>query len=105
VRSLEGHALGEIQTWRDADQAVVKRLRSALSGTGQVSEAIEAGDYAAHAVAAAVEAAAAGGEPSTLQPRLVAMLATMHRHNPAWGQLLVNHAGDLRRRPFLTPRG
>jgi hypothetical protein len=105
VRSLEGHALGEIQTWRDSDEAVVKRLRAALAGTGRITDAIEKGDYAAHAVAAAVvEAAGRGGAPERLQGRLVTMLAEMHRHNPAWGPLRVSHAGDLRRRPFLTRR-
>ena len=101
MRSLEGHALGEIQTWRDADEAVVNRLRAALTGTGKVADVIESGDYAAHAVAAAVVEASGGGEPARIQPRLVALLAEMHRHNPAWGPLKVNHAGDLRRRPFL----
>jgi hypothetical protein len=104
VRSLEGHALGEIQTWRDADEMVVKRLRAALSGTGEVTDAIERGDYAAHAVAAAVTAAASGAAPATLQPRLVSMLAGMHQQNPAWGPLTVTNAGDLRRRPFLVRR-
>jgi hypothetical protein len=104
VRSLEGHALGEIQTWRDSDERVVARLRTALTGRGAITQAIEVGDYAAHAVAAAVTEAAGPGDPAELQPRMVTMLAEMHRHNPAWGPLRAIHAGDLRRRPFLTPR-
>jgi hypothetical protein len=101
VRSLEGHALAEIQTWRDGDEVVVKRLRAALAGGGKVAPAFEKGDYAAHAVAAAVTSAAAGGDPSALQPRLLALLAAMHRANPAWGLLPVHHPGDLARRPFF----
>lgn len=102
VRSLEGHSLGEIQSWRDADEAVVKRLRGALAGTATPTDAIERGDYAAHAVAAAVTSAVGGGDPAKLQPRLVTLLVDMHQHNPVWGPLKVTHAGDLARRPFLA---
>jgi hypothetical protein len=56
-------------------------------------------------VAAAVTAAAAGGGPARLQPRLVALLAQMHRRNPAWGLLFARHAGDLARHPFTSLRG
>jgi len=105
LKSLEGHGLGEIQTWRDLDEAVVIRLRAALGSGGQAADALERGDYAAHAVAAAVTAAAAGGGPASLQPRLVAMLALMHRRNPAWGLLKASHAGDLARHRFTSLRG
>ena len=105
VRSLESHALGEIQTWRDSDEAVARRLAAALAGRGQVTEAVRRGDYAAHAVAAAVTAAASGGDPARLQPRLVAMLASMHQHNAAWGPLRVVHPGDLARHRFTTLLG
>ncbi len=103
MRTLEGHALGEIQTWRDRDDDVVTRLGAALAGVGKVSVAIEQGDYAAHAVAAAVTLAVGrGGDPAALQPRLVTMLAAMHRRNPVWGPLKVTHASDMTRRPFFT---
>lgn len=100
MRSLEGHALGDIQDWRDADQAVAARLRAALASPARFSlaalpDAIQEGDYAAHAVAAAVGAAAGGDGPAALQPRLCALLAAMHRRNPAWGSLPVAHRGDL----------
>lgn len=105
MRSLDGHALGEIQSWRDADEAVVKRLRAALFGTAGLTNTIEVGDYAAHAVAAAVTAAVGGGDPTKLQQRLVTLLVDMHQHNPVWGPLKVTHSGDLTRRPFLVPPG
>ena len=85
MRSLEGHALGEIQTWRDADEAVVRRLRAALSGTATLTDTIEQGDYAAHAVAAAVTCALGGGEPARLQQRLVTLLVDMHQEQPGLG--------------------
>jgi hypothetical protein len=56
-------------------------------------------------VAAAVTAAAGGGDPARLQPRLVALLAEMHRRNPAWGLLHARHAGDLARHRFTSLRG
>lgn len=105
MRTLEGHALGEIQTWRDRDDAVVGRLGAVLRGSGTVSKALQQGDYAAHAVAAAVTLAVGGVDPSTLQPRLVSMLAAMHRRNPAWGPLKAVHAGDVTRRPYFTALG
>ena len=105
LRTLEGHALGEIQTWRDRDDRIVARLGAALLGAGKVSAAVQQGDYAAHAVAAAVTAAVGGSDPARLQPRLVAMLASMHRLNPAWGPLPVVHSGDMSRRPFFAAVG
>ncbi len=105
MRSLEGRALGEIQSWRDADEAVVRRLRGALFGTASLTDTIQRGDYAAHAVAAAVTAAVGGGDPARLQQRLVTLLVDMHRHNPVWGPLKVTHSGDMTRRQFLVPLG
>ncbi len=106
LRTLEGHALGEIQTWRDSDDRIVARLAAALAGRGTLDATIERGDYAAHAVAAAVTTAVGrGGDPAALQPRLVTMLAAMHRLNPVWGPLQVIHSGDMTRRTFFTALG
>jgi hypothetical protein len=100
MKSLEGHALGAIQGWSDEDQAVVARLRAALQGEAPIPERIQRGDYAAHAVAAAVTAAAArGGDPARLHGRLRAMLAAMHARNASWGPLPVVHPGDLAPHP------
>jgi hypothetical protein len=102
LRTLEGHALGEIQTWRDRDDRIVARLAAALIGGGTIEGAIERGDYAAHAVAAAVTTAVGReGDPAALQPRLVKLLAAMHRRNPVWGPLKVAHASNLSKRRFF----
>jgi hypothetical protein len=106
LRTLEGHALGEIQTWRDRDDRIVARLAAALVGGGTIGDAIERGDYAAHAVAAAVTTAIGReGDPAALHPRLVKLLAAMHRRNPVWGPLKVEHASDLSKRRFFPAVG
>lgn len=104
LRSLEGHALGAIQGWRDADEEIVARLRAALEGGGDLAGEAGPGTYAAHAVAAAVVAAAAGGAPARLLGRLLLLLGAMHRADPVWSGLDVAHPGDLRRRPATTLR-
>jgi hypothetical protein len=79
LRALEGHALGEIQDWSDADEAVVSDLRAALrAGSGAAPPGLGQGAYAAHAVAAAVYEAVEGASPARTQARMVAVLAEMH---------------------------
>jgi hypothetical protein len=92
LAALEGRALGDVQDWRDRDEAVVAELRSVLAGdargrTPAAGTAAHApGAYAAHAVAAAVyEAMAGASEPAALQARMVDVLAAMHDRNVAWG--------------------
>jgi hypothetical protein len=88
VRSLEGHSLGEIQDWTDGDEAIVATLRGEMSGPGSGGPApgkYVKGAYAAHAVAAAVyEAAAGGSSPVRVMDRMVGVLAAMHGRNPDW---------------------
>ena len=87
VRALEGKSLGEIQDWSDRDEAVVAALRPAMRETGArpPGERYAKGAYAAHAVAAAVyEAVAGGANPSRVQERMVAVLDAMHLRNPTW---------------------
>jgi len=65
----------------------VAAFRPAMRGTGAQPKAgrYEKGAYAAHAVAAAVyEAVAGGAPPSRIQERMVGMLDAMHLRNPAW---------------------
>ncbi|HYG69891.1 MAG TPA: hypothetical protein VD838_19600, partial [Anaeromyxobacteraceae bacterium] len=92
LAALEGHALGEIQDWRDRDESIVAELRTALrkgSGTaaaGRAAGKYAEGAYAAHVVAAGVyEAAAGGSKPEVVMDRMIAMLAGMHERNPSWG--------------------
>jgi hypothetical protein len=104
MRSLEGHALGAIQDWRDADEEIVARLRVALRGSASLPAQLQAGTYAAHAVAAAVvEALGRGGGAARLQERMGALLAAMHARNASWGPLPVEHPGDLAPRAVRWP--
>lgn len=89
LRALEGRALSEVQAWGDRDEAVAAGLRPALAGDrgarGDVPSGWLSGAYAAHVVAAAVYQAVGGATPpAEVQARMVALLAEMHRHNPAW---------------------
>ncbi len=84
--ALEGHALGEIQDWKDRDEARVAALRADLrsGGTGE-SRGGDDGTYAAHAVAAAVYEAASGSTaPGRAMEWMLGEVAAMHRENRAW---------------------
>ena len=83
LRALEGHALGEIQDWRDADEAIVAELRAAMrSGRpGPIVGKLGEGAYAAHAVAAAVYETAEGASPARAQEWMIAVLAEMHERS------------------------
>jgi hypothetical protein len=88
--ALEGRALGEIQDWRDEDEAIAATLRQELARGGRrpagKGAGLGAGTYAAHAVAAAVyEAVGGGSRPDEIMGRMVGLLAAMHARNPAWG--------------------
>jgi hypothetical protein len=83
--ALEGHALGEIQDWRDRDEAVVAELRRVVREGGATPARLAAGAFAAHAVAAGVyEAAAGAGSPGQAMRGMIAVLDAMHARNPAW---------------------
>src|SRR5262249_53412539 len=55
--TLEGHALGDIQDWRNGDEAVVAEVRTLLTTVGDIPADHTPRIYAAHVVAAAVMAA------------------------------------------------
>jgi len=95
--ALEGHALGQIQNWRDADEARVAQLSQRLkSGVGELPGALAEGTYAAHLVAAAVVAALAPGMGvRQVHMRMVRLLKQMHDANPSWGPLFVRHRGNV----------
>ncbi len=84
MAALERHTLAGIQAWSGRDERVVERLRRLLARPRRISQRLGAGAYAAHAVAAAVTSALAGGEPAALQARMVALLAAMNRREPRW---------------------
>jgi hypothetical protein len=88
LASLEGRSLGQIQDWRDSDEATVAALRGALrdpSAAGAGAAPAAAGAYAAHAVAAGVYEAVGGGtSPGEVMGRMIGVLDAMHARNPQW---------------------
>jgi hypothetical protein len=93
---LEGHALAQIQNWRNIDEEIVMILRSALKSFDPEAEAFEKGFYAAHVVAAAIrEAMVAGSDIQQIFDNMITLLKAMHDENPMWGQTYVEHPGDM----------
>jgi hypothetical protein len=94
--ALEGHALGQIQNWRDTDEARVSRLGQCLrSGPVELPAPLANGTYAAHLVAAAIVAALApGADVRQVHARMVRLLKQMHDANPSWGPMFVRHPGN-----------
>lgn len=96
VESLEGHALGEIQDWRDTDESVVCELRDVLTGVQPLRSEVAAGIFAAHVVAAVATAAVSrDADIPALFDRMLSILKTMHDGNPSWGPLFVSHPGNV----------
>ena len=105
MASLEQHAFGQIQNWRDQDKAIVERLEGILTTANPLPSDLTVGVYAAHLVATATIAALGhGANISLLFPRMLDLLKAMNDKNPSFGPLLVRHPGDLARdwiyRPF-----
>jgi hypothetical protein len=94
LSALEGRAFGQIQDWRDGDEAIVAELRQGLrqegARKGRASAGAPAGKYAegvyaAHAVAAGVYEAVEGtSNPAKVMSQMISVLAAMHDRNPAW---------------------
>ncbi|MDY7226960.1 hypothetical protein [Hyalangium rubrum] len=106
--ALEGHALGQIQNWRDADQTRVARLsQRLLSGPPELPGALVEGTYAAHLVAAAIEAALVkGAAVRPIHARMVRLLKQMHDANPSWGPLFIRHRGNaIPHRAYMPRKG
>jgi hypothetical protein len=101
--TLENHQLRDIQNWHDDDEETIDIVRRALLQIRPLPTMIGSGFYAAHVVAAAVTAAAAGDGPlDLLFERMIRLLKEMHDANPAWGPLYVTHRGNLYRHRFYT---
>jgi hypothetical protein len=100
--SLDNHALGEIQNWHDYDEAIVQKLIPSLISMEPLSGDISLeGIYAAHVVAASIEAALSKNADITyIFNRMINILKSMHDKNPAWGPLFVKHPGNLTRHFF-----
>jgi hypothetical protein len=103
VGTLESHALGDIQDWRDQDEEVLDFVRPLLTTAGPFPLDHSPRIYAAHVVAAAVMVALSGGESLPLLfDRMVAILDAMHAANPSWSPLFVRHPGNLTRAVAYT---
>jgi len=98
AKSLENHALGDIQTWKDTDEQKVSVVRSVLTTTGDLPDQGQSRIFAAHIVAGAVmEALANGADIAVVFDRMVQILSKLHAQNPVWGPLFVRHPGNIRR--------
>ncbi|MBI5099933.1 MAG: hypothetical protein HZB30_11920 [Nitrospirae bacterium] len=96
MESLENHALGEIQDWRNRDEMVVNKLLSLLTAASRLPSRYASGIYAAHVVAAAVTAGLSkDADIPVIFKRMLGILKTMHDANPSWGPLYVAHPGDI----------
>jgi hypothetical protein len=105
LESLENHALGEIQNWRDHDDEIVKeQLIPSLKSLGPLSTDLSEGIYAAHVVAAAVEAALSkDADIPSIFTRMLRLLKIMHDSNPSWGPLFIKHQGNVARHLASEP--
>jgi hypothetical protein len=102
--SLESHALGEIQTWRNEDEDIVQQLASSLTTANPVPANFPTKIYAAHMVAAATGAALQQGAniPALFQ-RMLDLLKAKHDTNPLFGPLFVRHPGNITRDRAYMP--
>jgi hypothetical protein len=99
AESLEHHALGEIQNWRDHDQGIVKdELIPLLTSVIPVPSHLAEGIFAAHVVAAAVQAALSkDADISSIFSRMLGTLKIMHDKNPSFGPMFVRQPGNIYR--------
>ena len=104
MASLEMHALGQIQNWRDGDEHIVHELSNSLTTANPVPTDLPNKIYAAHMVAAATMAALASGAniPALFQ-RMLDLLKQKHDTNPTFGPLLVRHPGNITRDRVYVP--
>jgi hypothetical protein len=104
MNSLEQHALGDIQNWRDEDEGIVQRLVPALTTANPVPSDLPTKVYAAHMVAAATMVALSHGTNITaLFQRMQDLLKAKHDTNPIFGPLMVRHAGNIVRDRAYMP--
>lgn len=89
LTTLQGHALQELQDWKDQDQAIVDNLVSILRSDGHLPASLQGpGFYAAYVIAAATQAALQdGANIPTLFSEMQAFLGTMHLENPTWSTM------------------
>ncbi len=91
LSALGDRAFEELQNWGDADQEVTELISAWLKGQIPGPPRYGDGYYAAHAIAATIQAELAsaagwrgGVRPSGVLPRALELCAAMHRENPVW---------------------
>lgn len=98
MNALGGHAMIEIQNWRNEDEAIVRELQRSLVTATPIDSSRAHGVFAAHVVAGAALAAVSGaGTVQNIFNRMVSVLKTMHDANASWGPLFVAHPGTISR--------
>lgn len=104
--ALNRHALSEIQTWRNRDEAIVSELEQHLTTLGPLHDVYSRGYYAAHVVAAAVRAALKeGADIPLIFDRMLGILRLMYDENPSWGPLAIASPSDLAPLRIYVPTG
>ena len=94
--TLESHALGDIQDWRNQDEQLVVQVRQALGTAGALPADQTPRIFAAHVVAGALMEILAGRDaPDLVFERMKSMLDVMHKANPTFGPLFVRHRGNI----------
>lgn len=105
MSSLEDHAFGEIQNWRDEDEDIANQLGVALTMANPLAIELAGGFFAAHLVAAATTASLQkGANIPMLFGRMLDLLKAMHERNPSFSPLVVRHPGDLARDRMYIPQ-
>ncbi|WP_241846077.1 hypothetical protein [Bacillus thuringiensis] len=96
LQVLGGHALSEIQNWKNTDEAIVQQLRSNLSVVNPLPNNFESSVFATHVVAASVvEALSSNGNLPVIFDRMLSMLNILHDANPSWGPLYITLPGNI----------
>jgi hypothetical protein len=104
MSSLEQHAFGQIQNWRDHDEDIVAQLRAVLTTANPLPVELTTGVFAAHLVATATTAALTrDANISLLFSRMLDLLKMMNDKNPSFGPLRVRHPGNLVRDRVYIP--
>jgi hypothetical protein len=94
--ALDNYSLIDIQNWRNEDEDITQELKRSLVSSFPINASREAGFFAAHVVAVAVQSALAR-DPTVddIFKRMIAILKQMHDANASWGPLFVAHPGSI----------
>jgi hypothetical protein len=104
LKGLGNKAFGDIQNWRDGDEAIVIKLRALLNSANPLPSEIENETFAAHLVAATtMSALAKDANIQTLFQQMLSLLAIINERNLAFKALRIVHPGNIKRDRFYIP--